>query len=389
MNVMVGIPSYNNADTIEYVVQQAAEGLVKYFGEGIVANSDGGSTDGTRDVVMNTKVPEGVEVRSFVYKWPIPGKGSAVKELIEMAKDEGVDTLVLVDSDLRSITPEWILKLAKPLEEGYDFVAPYYIRHKYDGTITNNIAYPMTTALYGKDIRQPIGGDFGISSRLFDTYLGDEAAWKSDVAKFGVDAFLTTTAIGEGFKVCQAALGVKIHNPKDPAASLGPMFSQVLGTIFMLMEKYDGIWAKISTIDQAPIVGNMESGVPEPINVSIDKLKLGIRGLYSDNEWLLKKALAPETFAMVKRAIRTYRIDDLLWSHVLYDSSVAYKEGVLSDIKALIPLYFAKTLDFIEQTKDIDTNEAEKIVKDRVNVFVEEKGYLIERWHSHEKKIKT
>lgn len=195
MKVVVGIPSYNNADTIGYVVKQVAEGLKKYFGGGIIVNSDGGSTDGTRDVVLSTKVPEGVEVYSFVYKWPIPGKGSAMKEVMEFAKEKDADVIVFVDSDLRSITPEWIYKFAKPIEEGYDFVAPLYLRHKWDGTITNNIAYPMTASLYGLDIRQPIGGDFGISAKMIDIYLEDEEVWKTDVARFGVDIFLTTTAI--------------------------------------------------------------------------------------------------------------------------------------------------------------------------------------------------
>ena len=73
----------------------------------------------------------------------------------------------MVDSDLRSITPEWIeLLLAPVLRDRCDFVAPLYLRHKYDGTITNSIVYPLTRSLYGKEVRQPIGGDFGFSGRL-------------------------------------------------------------------------------------------------------------------------------------------------------------------------------------------------------------------------------
>jgi hypothetical protein len=47
----------------------------------------------------------------------------------------------VVDSDLRSITPEWIDLLLRPiLSAGFDFVAPYSHRQKYDGTITNSIS---------------------------------------------------------------------------------------------------------------------------------------------------------------------------------------------------------------------------------------------------------
>lgn len=34
---------------------------------------------------------------------------------------------------------------------------------------------------------------------------------------------MTTEAITGGFKICQADLGVKIHDAKDPAQHLGPV----------------------------------------------------------------------------------------------------------------------------------------------------------------------
>ena len=45
---------------------------------------------------------------------------------------------------------------------------------------------------------------------------------------------MTTTALTGGFAVCQTRLGAKIHDPKDPGADLGPMFSQVVGTLLRL-----------------------------------------------------------------------------------------------------------------------------------------------------------
>ena len=380
MKVIVGIPSYNNAETIEHVIKQAAEGLKKYFDGGLIINSDGGSNDGTRDVVMKTPVPDGVEVRSTVYKWPIPGKGSAMKEVLEIARDEGADAVVFVDSDLRSITPEWVYKFAKPIEEGYHFVAPLYLRHKYDGTITNNIAYPMTTSLYGYNVRQPIGGDFGISADLIDTYLCNEEVWKTDVARFGVDIFLTTTAIAEGFKVIQTALGVKIHDPKDPAASLGPMFNQVIGTLFMLMQKYEEKWKNIKTLKEVPVFGEMEIREPEHVRVTLELLEKKSEELFAQNKKLLEKALSKETFEKVKTALRSFDLDDVLWSHILFDGAIAYKNGILKNAEPLIPLYFAKTADFVKKTKDMTTAEAEKLVLKRAEIFLEEKDYLLERW---------
>ena len=380
MNVVVGIPSYNNAETISFVVKQAAEGLKKYFGGGIVVNADGGSTDGTRDAVLKTPVPQGVEVHSFVYRWPIPGKGSAMKELMEFALGREADAIVFVDSDLRSITPEWIHRLAKPIGEGYHFVAPLYIRHKWDGTITNNIAYPMTASLYGENVRQPIGGDFGVSRKLMEVYLEDEDVWKTHVARFGVDIFLTTTALARGFRVIQAALGMKIHDPKDPAASLGPMFNQVVGTLFMLMERYEEAWKGVRAIEEVPVFGELEKGEPEPVKVTLELLEKKAKELFAEYEEVLRRALSSETLEGVRKALKTFEFDDRLWSHVLYEGAVAYRNGVLSEAEPLVPLYFAKTADFVKKTMDMSTLEAEKLIEERAKIFLEEKDYLLERW---------
>ncbi len=123
-------------------------------------------------------------------------------------------------------------------------MVPLYQRHKYDGTITNSIVYPLTRALYGKQVRQPIGGDFGFSGRMARFYLSKDV-WDSDVARYGIDVWMTTTAIANGFQVCQAFLGAKIHDPKDPGTDLSSMLYQVVGATFDLMETYQETWKSI------------------------------------------------------------------------------------------------------------------------------------------------
>src|SRR5207253_2885400 len=82
-------------------------------------------------------------------------------------------------SDLRSITPEWIERLMGPVVRGEaEYVTPLYARHKYDGTITNTIAYPLTRALYGARVRQPIGGEFGFHAKLARVFV-DQPVWET------------------------------------------------------------------------------------------------------------------------------------------------------------------------------------------------------------------
>jgi len=240
-NILVGIPSYNNARTIGHVVRAVQAGLAKYFPDkkAVLVNSDGGSTDGTVDVVKQTTIEDFQSILIHHRVSPffkittsyhgIPGKGSAFRTIFEIVKLLNAKACAVVDSDLRSITPEWIDLLIRPvIEGGYHYVAPYYHRHKYDGTITNSIIYPLTRALYGKRIRQPIGGDFGFSGELASFYLTKDV-WETDVAKYSIDIWMTTTAIANNFKVCQSFLGAKIHDPKDPGVDLSAMLYQVVG----------------------------------------------------------------------------------------------------------------------------------------------------------------
>ena len=225
-DIMVGIPSFRNAATIGHVVRAAHAGLVQYFPDlrPVLVNADAGSRDGTQRVVVETESPDYIasillvrprnRLRRISLTYPevdgVGGKGAALRTLFQIARALKVQALVVVDSDLRSIGPEWIELLAGPiLKGGFDYTTPLYSRHKFDGTITNTVTYPLTRALYGLRIRQPIGGDFGVSGDLIDHYLAQDD-WTPDVSKFGIDIWMTTTAVAGGFAVCQARLGAKI-----------------------------------------------------------------------------------------------------------------------------------------------------------------------------------
>lgn len=388
-DIVVGIPSYNNADTIGHVVRTAGEGVEKYFpdSKSVLINSDGGSDDGTRRVALDTPVPEGVEVIATEYQG-IPGKGSAFKAVFEAAKALGVKVCVVVDSDLRSIAPEWIERLAGPVvKEGYGYVTPYYVRHKYDATITNNICYPMTRMLYGLDVRQPIGGDFGFSGKLLDHYLAEDV-WETDVARFGIDIWMTTTAINAGFEICQAHLGAKIHDAKDPAEALGPMFRQVVGTLFGMMERYEDNWKEVRGSESTLIYGEPKEVTPEPLQVSlsrmIEKLRLGRDNW--DQVWnqVLSGENQVKLEAILAQSDEVYRFTAEQWAPIVFDFAVAYNKSSLSKdkiIDSMTPLYYGRTAGLVVESKDMNSATFEQeIIQAQARTFEELKPYLLERW---------
>jgi hypothetical protein len=379
MKIVVGIPSFNNAETISHVAKVAAKGIMEFFdGDGMIVNSDGGSSDGTRERFMETDT-FGVPKESFVYEG-IPGKGSAMKAIMEFSLEQGAQTVVFLDSDLRSVKPWWVERLAGPILRGEaDYVTPFYLRHRFDGTITNNVCFPMTSALYGKKVRQPIGGDFGVGKKLLEIYLGKpKEIWNTDVARFGIDIWMTTTAINESGRILQAALGTKIHDVKDPGKHLKGMFLQVVGTLFELMVTYQNRWMSVWNIEDVPIYGETPEEEIPPMTIDVDNLKK-----------LAKETLVVPEYVN-ESAVREVKEDGTLslnsWVDLLYRSAVQYrKTRDKTVVENLLPFYFARTARFAEEVKSLSDEEAERYVYEQLGVFLERKRLLKEEWEVEDK----
>ena len=438
-DIMVGIPSFRNAATIGYVVRAAQAGLVQYFPDlrPVLVNADAGSQDGTQRVVIETEPPGYVEQILLVHPknrldrvsltYPevdgVAGKGAALRTIFEIAAALEVQALVVVDSDLRSIVPEWIELLAGPiLKGGYDFAAPLYARYKYDGTITNTVTYPVTRALYGRRVRQPIGGDFGVSGDLIRHYLAQES-WTPDVSRFGIDIWMTTTAITGGFAICQSRLGTKIHDPKDPGSDLGPMFRQVVGTLLELARDNASHWLEITGSHDVPAYGFERYADPAPLEVNTLRLLSQFhdgsltladtwRGMLRPGNFKSVMELAAEAGAMSQAAahklglgtessqasggggrmpstdelsdeVAGFHFPDDLWARVFYDLMVASAQpGAQTEklVAALVPIYFGRVGRFVIENRRLTGEQAEERVERQSREFELLKPYLIEHW---------
>lgn len=396
-DILIGIPSFNNAKTVGHVVRAVRAGLTKYFPDmkAVLLNSDGGSTDGTMDIVKNTKDenPQTMLLTNnapaffkIVTPYPgIPGKGSAFRTIFEVADRLNVKACCVVDSDLRSITPEWIELLLKPvLQSGFDYVAPLYQRHKFDGTITNNIIYPLTRALYGQRIRQPIGGEFGFSGKLARFFLTKDV-WGTDVARFGIDIWMTTSAIANGFKVCQSYLGAKIHDAKDPGTDLSAMLFQVVGSAFELMEEYREQWLTVQGSTDVPTFGFHYAVGLEPVPVNVDRLiekfQLGVKDLKDIWSLFLPKDIIDVLQKRQYDSNHPFSIPDEIWARILFSFANAYHKRTIHRehiLRSLTPLYLGRTASFIIDVWDSGADDVEKKIESVCRAFENEKKILID-----------
>ena len=239
-DIVVGIPSLNEADNIDFVAEVVDKGLQKYFKkyDSVIVNVDNDSQDGTKEVFLGAKT----KTPKMYISTPkgVRGKGNNFFNLFHVVQKLEAHSVMVIDADMESVTPEWVKKFLTPVVIGrYGYVVPYYARNEYDGTITNSIIYPLILGIYGMDIRQPIGGDFAFSSRLIDSWL--KKRWHKTTKQYGIDIFMTLGAVLDGHRIAQVGVGEKIHKPSAP--KLGPMFTQVVATI--IFPKYKHLKASI------------------------------------------------------------------------------------------------------------------------------------------------
>lgn len=387
-DILVGIPCFNNENTIAHVIEMVSNGLNKHYrgGRSVVFISDGGSTDDTRDIAREHELFPWQEKIVQIYRG-IGGKGSAFRALFESAIILNVKACMVVDSDLRSISPDWVKWFLDPvLDKEFEFVAPVYNRYKYDGTITNNIVYNLTRALYGKRVRQPIGGDFTFSTELAKLYL-EQPVWTTDIAKYGIDIWMTTNAITRGKNICQSNLGVKIHDAKDPTVSLGPMFVQVIGTLFELMEENEPYWKSVRESTPIPMFGSTEDKEPEAISINVKNLinefKVGFQQFKSLYRDIFSRDVFHELERAAKMSPRTFTLEIDIWVKVLYELAAIYhhwKSDRVRLIRLMVPLYFGRVGSFVNRTWEMSSSEAEQVVEQQAEAFEKNKRYLVEKW---------
>lgn len=399
VDILVGIPSYNNARTIGHVVRAVTAGLAKYFPDrsAVLVNSDGGSTDGTSEVVAQSEMggartilvarPPRALAKVITAYQGMPGKGSAFRTVFEIARRVSAKACAVVDSDLRSITPEWLQLLVTPvLEEGYDYVCPLYARHKFDGTITNAIVYPMVRAVYGRRIRQPIGGDFGFSGRLAEHYLAQNV-WETDVARYGIDIWMTTTAVRGDFRVCQSYLGAKIHDAKDPSADLSAMLMQVTGSLFRQMEAHEPGWFSIEGSEPVPEFGfKYEVGL-EPVPVNVARMVKAFEQGVSDFGGLYASYLGEETRTALRgltgQPPDRFHMPPDVWVTILHELAAAHKRRALPRdhlLKTLTPLYLGRTASWVNEAAGYDAAAVEHALDSLCLRFEALKPQLVELW---------
>jgi hypothetical protein len=321
----------------------------------------------------------------------IQGKGSAVRAIFEMGRALGAKACIILEADLTSLTRDWIQRLAAPILSGeYDLVLPNYARPLVEGGVTDIIAYPMMRMLYNVDVRQPMPGDLAVSSALAAKFH-DRDVWETDVARHGIDIWMTTVAMNEHIRTCQVRLGVKMEDKREVPIAIDPTFIQIVGTIFRMMDIYHKRWPDSKPTRSIPFYAT--APVPEPTRllgaINADMLNDAFISAGRRYRRLWRAMLAPgnveEVIELANKPRGGMHFAGELWARVVFDAAVIYSKGENDPDKVvagLLPLYYARVATILRETGG-KYEAIEKAVQEQALFFEQEKQYLVHRWHTY------
>jgi glucosylglycerate synthase len=398
-DVLVGVPTYNNAATVGQVVQTIRAGLLKYFPRerAVIVNADGGSRDQTCELVRGASINDlqhSTDLNALRTLHSISAEyaggqdtGTALRTILASAELLRVSACAVVSPESTTIEPEWIERLLRPVYQGnFDFVTPLYRRHKFDGLLMRNLVYPMTRAFYGKQVREPYASEFSFSGPLASHFLGQEI-WTQEVGHTGTEIALTISAITGGFRLAQSFLGVKPHVDAR-AADLVAAMRQTVGALFWSLEPNFPLWSAKTDSQPIPTIGASQEITLEPLRINRKRLFGMFRSGVAELEPVLKSILSPPTLSELQR-ISTLGEDDFLfgdelWARTVYEFAASYHKAVISRdhiVQALAPLYRGRAFTFLVENREASGEKVEQNVEDFCMTCERLKPSLVEQWN--------
>ncbi len=401
VDILVGLPTHNNAKTIGSVVQAIQSGILRAFPRerAVIINADGGSRDGTPELVTGISIDDVRRasnlhalrtLHSISTKYAsTPESGVALRTILAAADLLRAKACVVMSPSSVNVDSEWLGKLLQPIyREGFDLVTPTYRRHKFEGLLMTNLIYPMIRALYGVRIREVYTPEFAFSSRLGSQFLGQDG-WNNGSGN-GAELRLALAAIRGGYRVCQSFLGEREHVERH-AADLVPALRQTVGVLFSVLESDFPIWSTVASSQPVPTTGSEQEVLLAPMRINRKRLREMFSTGVAELESVFHSILSPSTLAELQRIARLgeeeFHYSAELWVRTVYEFAMSYQKSVINRdhiVQALAPLFRGRVFTFLVENRNASANEVENHIESLCLEFERLKPDLVQMWKSRE-----
>ncbi len=400
VDILVGLPTFNNAATVESVVTSIHSGLARHFPleRTVLINPDGGSDDGTPAIVrgapLATEEMRGSRSLRTTHRVsaPFPGlpdRSAGVRAVFAAADLLQARVIVVLSPDLANLSADWVADLTRPVwKDHLDLVLPIHPRHRFEGPLLHQLVRPLLRAAYGPRLRADLAGHFACSAR-FASHMYAHPLWQRDASRPALTATMVATALARDFTLGQVHLGACQWASRPGGPGLSELFQDVVGAVFEGLESSAPAWLASPSGRESVTMGTpVRFEGQEP---AIDLAAMSERFIAGARDLgpLLQQILTPETHARLQAVTHTGEgvrsFPDALWAHVVYEFAAAHHRAVMNRehlSQALLPLYLGRTASFINDMTAADDLATEARIEALELEFETARPYLVERWNS-------
>lgn len=403
VDLLVGISSHSAGDTIGQAVRSIEQSFQQQFVrervaivlldggdkvENSVAATEPGNLEEERPRLPGITSLRTIHRVTAKFSSP-PCAGFALRTILAVADLSRARACAVVSPASSHLTADSVGKLlGLAYREKFDFVAPLYTRHKYQGLLMRNLLYPMSRAVFGCRIREVFPAEWGFSGRLA-TYCLNQGVWHEEAIRAQPEAWMAITANDSDFRCCQVFLGEKSQATKGLGTDIVEVLRQTVGTLFWCLESQQLLWLDRDKSPPVPTFGPAHELTAAPTDVDRHRIFEMFRSGVADLEPILSSILDPETHSGIKSMASLeegkFRFRSDLWVRTLYDFAASYHHAVINRdhlVQALAPLYRGMTHSYLVEHANSSPAEIEAANEMLCAEFELQKPYLRERWKS-------
>ncbi len=404
IDLIIGIPFYNEQATLIEVVKTAQESLQAANVKKLIACvGDPAGIDSLHCLKHTFKD----EILAFLMPKGINGRGYSIRAIFELARIYEAD-VVLLEADLQrrdnqGLKQEWVERLIKPVLGEYDMAVASFRRHHFEDVAGNLLVSPLIYALYGTEFEDPLSGVFAFSHDLVEELCSEYDQCRENKGGYGINPWLLTTALKWRRKICEVNLGAKLSPVSLDKKRI--VLKEMTRSLFECIKRDDGFWLAQNQYFKKPdVLGGEVRDLPLEVVCNpwefVESFKEGCDHYDSLLERVLDKNLTNHLKKVSEDMPEDIHFPVQLWGELVYAFLLSYSfknnasgEDILdlmvSIYDGMIAGYLTDIINLKRNISDIGPElDAESLAAARAkaiseecrNYFLQHKTSFIDKW---------
>jgi hypothetical protein len=187
-------------------------------------------------------------------------------------------------------------------------------------------------------------------------------------------------------QICEANVGARLPPSIDPK-DLSSLLAQVIGPIFLDMERNAAVWQKIRGSRAVTRFGEppppaAETGTAD-LRRMLESFQIGAQNLQDLWNLVLPPKTMLETVRLARLPAEQFRMPDELWVSIVYDFALAHRLRTISRdhlLRSMTPLYLGWVVSYAREMEAASPEAVEPRLERLSKAFEAGKSYLMSRW---------